>query len=157
MVYLGIRTHDCHLNATIDCTDLSPLIHLGARFYLSTTLHTISFRTDDGSTNRVLITPLSIFHVPCNTSFDTQETGIGHCYRIIEFSLPIFQTDQFTYVPWSPASNDTTFELHYNSLSTFPPSHFDHKTLEDIDNAYSILDGKLTSQRQAVNASIERD
>ena len=143
-----------HHRRAVDCSDLHELIHLGSRFYLGTSLHTITFRTVDGKSNRVLITPLSIFNVPCNISFDAQEIGLGRCPPKIEFSLPVFLSDQFSYVPWSPASNDTTFHLHYDSLSILPPLTFDNKTLEDLDNTFNVLDGQLTKQLNEVNTSI---
>ena len=97
-----------------DCNGLKPLLHLGAHYYLSTTLHTITLHTEAGTTSHVTLTPLSIFHVPCNSSFEDQEIGLGKCPQTMEFSLPIIQSDQFSYVPWWPATNNTTFQLHYN-------------------------------------------
>ena len=62
------------------------------------------------------------------------------------FSLPIFQPDQLTYVPWKPATNDTTFQLHYQSLAVLPPLSFDNKILRNLDTLYSQLDGELTTK-----------
>ena len=84
---------------TTDCNGLKPLLHLGAHYYLSTTFHTITLHTAAGTTSRVSLTPLSILHVPCNSSFEDQEIGLGKCPPTMEFSLPIFQSDQFSYVP----------------------------------------------------------
>ena len=69
-------------------------------------------------------------------------------------SLPIFQPDQFTYVPWQPAANVTTFQLHHQSLAFLPPLSFDNKTLCDLNALYSQLDGELTTKLHDVCKSI---
>lgn len=69
-------------------------------------------------------------------------------------SLPIFQPDQFTYVPWQPAANVTTFQLHYQSLAFLPPLSFDNKTLCDLNALYSQLDGELTTKLHDVCKNI---
>ena len=69
-------------------------------------------------------------------------------------SLPIFQPDQFTYVPWQPATNVTTFQLHYQSLAFLPPLSFDNKTLCDLNALYSQLDGELTTKLHDVCKNI---
>ena len=56
--------------------------------------------------------PLSIIYVPCGSSFADQKISLGRCPSTMAFSLPIFQPDQFSYVPWQPATNVTTFQLH---------------------------------------------
>lgn len=144
-----------HKRAT-DCNGLKPLLHLGACYYLSTTFHTITLHTAAGATSRVSLTPLSILHVPCNSSFEDQEIGLGKCPPTMEFSLPIFQSDQFSYVPWRPATNDTTFQLHYTWVTVLPPLSFDNKTLHDLDTLYSQLDGQLTAQLRDVHHNIEK-
>ena len=74
----------------------------------------------------------------------------------MEFSLPIFQSNQFSYVPWRPATNDTTFQLHYHSLTVLPPLSFDNKTLNDLDTLYSQLDGQLTAPLRDVHHNIKK-
>ena len=144
-----------HKRAT-DCNGLKPLLHLGARYYLSTTFHTITLHTAAGTTSSVSLTPLSILHVTCNSSLEDQEIGLGKCPPTMEFSPPIFQSNQFSYVPWQPATNDTTFQLHYNSVTVLPPLSFDNKTLHDLDTLYSQLDGQLTAQLRDVHHNIEK-
>ena len=74
----------------------------------------------------------------------------------MEFSLPIIQSDQFSYVPWWPATNNTTFQLHYNSLTVVPPLSFDNKNLHDLDTLYSQLDDQLTAQLRDVHHNMEK-
>lgn len=93
-------TFQRHHKQATDCSGLKPLLHLGARYN--------TLRTADKTTTRVSLTPLSILHVPCNSSFEDQ------------IFLPLFQSDRFSYVPWRPATNDTTFQLHYHSLAVLP-------------------------------------
>ena len=69
-------------------------------------------------------------------------------------SLPIFQPDQFTYVPWQPAANVTTFQLHYQSLTFLPPLSFDNKSLCDLNALHSQLDGELTTKLHDVCKNI---
>ena len=78
-----------------DCNGLKPLLHLGAHYYLSTTLHTITLHTAAGTTSHVTLTPLSIFQVPCNSSFDDQEIGLGKCPQPWNFLSLLFSRINF--------------------------------------------------------------
>lgn len=149
-------TFQRHHKQATDCSGLKPLLHLGARYYLATTSHTITLRTADKTTTRVSLTPLSILHEPCNSSFEDQEIGLGQCPPVLEFFLPLFQSDRFSYVPWRPATHDTTFQLHYHSLAVLPPLSFDNKKLKDLDDLYFQLDGKLTAQLRDVHHNIAK-
>ena len=78
-----------------DCNGLKPLLHLGAHYYLSTTFHTITLHTAAGTTSCVSLTPLSIFHVPCNSSFEDQEIGLGKCPQPWNFLSLFFSQINF--------------------------------------------------------------
>ena len=78
-----------------DCNGLKPLLHLGAHYYLSTTLHTITLHTEAGTTSHVTLTPLSIFHVPCNSSFEDQEIGLDKCPQPWNFLSLFFSRINF--------------------------------------------------------------
>ena len=143
-----------HRQAT-DCHNLTPLIHIGARYYLSTTSTTITLFSTKGTREYVPVTPLSVLHVPCNISLDSQATGLAKCPKTISFSLPIFQPTHFSYVPWSPATNDSLFQLHYQSLHLLPPLSFDNKTIADLDDTYHVLDGQLTDQIQEIRKHVK--
>ena len=88
-----------HKRAT-DCNGLKPLLHLGARYYLSTTFHTITLHTAAGTISRVSLTPLSILHVPCNSSFEDQEIGLGifssYFFSRIDFPTSLGDLQQTT-------------------------------------------------------------
>jgi len=103
-----------------------------------------------GTKNYVSVTPLSVLHVPCNISFDSQAIGLVKCLNTISFSPPIFQSAHSSFVPWSPTTNNSLFQLHYQSLYILPPLSFDNKTIADLDETYHILDGQLTIQIQDI-------
>ena len=51
------------------------------------------------------LSPLSIILVPCNASY--QLVGLGTCPQALRFSIPVFQTNRFTYLPWITANTPT--------------------------------------------------
>jgi len=59
--------------------------------------------------------------------------GLGTCPEILRFSAPLFQENQFTYIPWNKVS-------HSNVTLSVPeiplPQHFelDNSTLVSLDN-----------------------
>ena len=69
---------------------------------------------------------------------------------------PYFSVGSISYVPWWPATNNTTFQLHYNSLTVVPPLSFDNKNLHDLDTLYSQLDDQLTAQLCDVHHNMEK-
>ena len=78
-----------HKRATI-CNGLKPLLHLRAHYHLSTTFHTITLQTTAGTTLCTSLTPLSILHVPCNSSFEDQEIDLGKRPRNYGIFSPYF-------------------------------------------------------------------
>ena len=62
-----------------NCNNLHQLIHIGTRFYVGTTETTITMVDTKGKQTFVSITPLSVLHMPCNFSFDSQATGLAKC------------------------------------------------------------------------------
>lgn len=81
-----------------------PLLHLGAHYHL-TNFYTITLQTTAGTTLCTSLTPLSILHMPCNSSFEDQESDLGKRPPTMEFSLPVFQTLNFSYITTSSQSH----------------------------------------------------
>ena len=88
-------TFQCNHKQVTNCNGLKPPLHLGAHYYLSTTFHTITLHTAAGTTSRITLTPLSIFHVPCNSSFEDQEIGLGKCPQPWNFLSLLFSWINF--------------------------------------------------------------
>ena len=66
------------------------MLHLGAHYHLSTTLHTITLQTTAGTTLCISLTPLSILHVPCNSEF-----RLGLCHLLIQDYLKFMNYEDF--------------------------------------------------------------
>ena len=137
-----------------DCSNLHDLIHLGGRYYLSTQ-HTLLpvFNSTNDSSHLMSLTPLTIYHFPCELTFSTQQTGLGTCPDRITFHLPLFTTNSLRYIPWTHA-NDNLLALHYKSLNFTPPLHFDNATLNSLEHTFRLLDGQLTNKLASIKHDI---
>ena len=137
-----------------NCNTLRPLIHLGGRYYLSTTLNNILLQTNNGTTS-LLLQPFHIYHFPCDVSFHQQRTGLGVCPDLIRFQFPLFHNHQFQFVPWLPLrSNDLPLYPPQN-FSIPTPVHVDNSTLKSLDDTYNTLDQDLTRRLQKLNKDIK--
>ena len=134
-----------HQKAT-DCSNINELFHLGGRYYLSTQHGSINvYNTTNGSSHILRISPLIVYHFPCDLTFASQQTGLGTCPDRITFHLPLFSHKSFRYIPWTH-NDDKTLRLHYSSLNLTPPLQFDNKTMTSLDHTFRILDGQLTTR-----------
>lgn len=69
-----------------DCSDLHNFYHLGGRYYLSTQQGLLPvFNTTDGSSHLISLTPLTVYHFPCELTFTTQQTGLGPLFHFVTF------------------------------------------------------------------------
>ena len=129
-----------------DCSNINELFHLGGRYYLSTQHGSINvYNTTNGSSHILHISPLIVYHFPCDLTFASQQTGLGTCPDRITFHLPFFSHKSFRYIPWTH-NDDKTLRLHYSSLNLTPPLQFDNKTMTSLDHTFRILDGQLTTR-----------
>ena len=94
-----------HIPAS-SCEHLQPLVHLGGRYYLSTTLGTIST-----SKGRMDISTLAVYNFPCNVSVDNYERALSTCQERLLVSLPMFTTNSVSYVKWKPDSRPDYFAV----------------------------------------------
>ena len=74
-----------------DCDHIHPLIHLGDRYFLSTTSGTLTL-----SSGELDVSPLAVYNFPCNVSFIGMKTSLGTCPQRLLVSLPLFSTDMIT-------------------------------------------------------------
>ena len=68
-----------------DCDHIHPLIHLGGRYFLSTTSETLTL-----SSGELDVSPLAVYNFPCNVSFIGMKTSLGTCPQRLLVSLPLF-------------------------------------------------------------------
>ena len=81
--WLGLPWHkDTKLNfvrrhqKAPDCSNIHDLFHLGGRYYLSTKQGFLTvLNTTNGSSHIISLTPLTVYHFPCELTFATQQTG----------------------------------------------------------------------------------
>ena len=70
-----------------DCDHIHPLIHLGGRYFLSTTSGTLTLNSGE-----LDVSPLAVYNFPCNVSFIGMKTSLGTCPQTLTESLPLFST-----------------------------------------------------------------
>ena len=138
-----------HSPTTCDATD--HIFHLGGRYYLSTRKQTIQL-----STGPLRMSPLAVYHIPCNATSDTLTTGFGSCPSTITITFPIFRRKIIKYVPWTPMDNNATINLHYKSLNVPPPLKLNKTVLIALDRTFQRLDGDLAIKLQKVRQDINR-
>lgn len=98
-----------HHVAAQDCSNLHPLLHLGGRYYLSTTSQAVA--TSNGP---LQLLPLMIYHFPYNTTFPDMVTGLGTYPHRMTLTVPVFSRDTLKYTPWTPTDNDTLIHISIN-------------------------------------------
>ena len=139
-----------------DCTNLHVFYHLGGRYYLSTQQGSLKVHnTSNGSSHIIPLSPLMVYHFPCELTFPEQPQGLGNCPDRVAFHIPIFTKTTLHYIPW--VNHDSNIlEIHYRSLNLTPPLHFDNSTLKSLDNTYRLLDGRLTTQLTSLQHDISK-
>ena len=140
-----------HMPAS-SCEHLQPFVHLGGRYYLSTTSGTIST-----SKGRMDISTLAVYNFPCNVSIDNYEMALSACPERLLVSLPMFTTNSVSYVKWKPDSSDqTTLQLHHQSLTIPPETKINHSIVKELDDTYQYYDSQLSATRQKVDSLIDQ-
>ena len=140
-----------HMPAS-SCEHLQPLVHLGGRYYLSTTSGTIS--TSNG---RMDISTLAVYNLPCNVSIDDYEMALSTCPERLLVSLPMFTTTSVSYVQWKPDSSDlTTLQLHRQSLTIPPETKINHSIIKELDDTYRYYDSQLSATLQKVDNLVDQ-
>ncbi|XP_044182738.1 uncharacterized protein LOC122963370 [Acropora millepora] len=118
----------------------------GGRNYLSTQHGLLTLRNKTGGvTHTVPLSPLIVYHFPCDLEFSTQRTGFGSCPDRISTHIPLFTDSTFRYVPWE-RDNYALLDLHYKSLNISPPLVLNKSTLQSLDKTYHLLDNQLDTQ-----------
>lgn len=139
-----------------DCTNLHDLFHLGGRIYLPAQQGYLQvFNKTNSSTQIIPLSPLLIYHFPCDLTFATQQTGLGQCPKSITMHVPMFTKSSFHYIPWQN-NDDNILHLHYKSLNISPPLTFDNSTIKSLDQTYRLLDGQLTNNLAKLQPDISR-
>ena len=117
------------------------MLLLGGRYFLSTGFHNLNLYLPD-YTQHLSLSPSSISHVPWNTSFQYQKGGLGTCPSTLQYSIPVFQNNHFTYVPWlsTPASN---LNIPTPNVPVHSDFTIDNTTLISFDHTYNLLDHSL--------------
>lgn len=82
------------------CHNLQPLIHLGGRYYLSTSHTNLALSSPHNGSHVISLQPLGIYHFPCSFSFPFPRTGFGSCAPHITIYFPLFSEGNFQYIPW---------------------------------------------------------
>ena len=132
-----------------DCQNLHPMVHLGGRYYLSTSSGYLE--TNSGPLE---VSPLSIYHFPCNKTFKGMKSGLSRCPEVLEINLPIFTQENIEYVSWR-ASDDHVLNLHHNSLKISPPITINTNITKELQKLYHLYDERLTTELKSAYQKID--
>ena len=126
------------------CRHTPLVLLLGGRYYLSTGFHNLRLYSHYSKT-QLSLPPLSILHIPCTSSFQYQKGGLGTCPQVLQFSIPVFQTNRFTYIPWTTV-NTSTVNISAPDFPIPDEFTFDNSTLVSLDHTYNLLHKTLTQR-----------
>ena len=139
-----------HVQAS-DCSNLQPMVHLGGRYFLSTTTAPLHLKS-----RTITTSPLVVYQVPCNDSFPGMSVGLGSCATSMTLTVPLFTSTSFQYVPWQSAAEDQPIiQLHHQSLHTLKPILLNRTVLKELELTYQTLDGQLDTQLKKANTDID--
>ena len=100
------------------------------------------------------MTPLTVYSLPCNESSPSLKTGFGQCPTTLTMSIPIFARRVVKYIPWIVPANQTTLNLHYNSLKIGPRLRFNKSTIKALDETFARLEGPLNRKFKTIRDEI---
>jgi hypothetical protein len=100
------------------------------------------------------MSPLTVYHIPCNESSSQLPTGFGQCPSTLTMSIPVFNRRFIRYIPWIVPSNQSTLDLHYKSLKIEPHLQFNKTTINALDETFNRLDGPLNTKIQKIRKDI---
>ena len=141
-----------HHQESSSCDGLHPMIHLGGRYFLSTTAGTLILNT--GTLLNIL--PLTIYHFPCNVSFYGMESSLSSCPETLSMSFPLFTKHTIRYVKWSSDADDNLLNLHHQTLQIPPPTYINKTIITELDRDIAGLDEQLTDSIRKANKEIEK-
>lgn len=106
------------------------------------------------NTGPLQIAPLAVYHFPCNTTFHGMATGLGSCPPTMEVDIPLYNPDHIRFVKWTPTTDTSVWQLHYNSLHITQPLTPLNATLQLLDHTYTRLHHRLLQQLNTIRACI---
>ena len=103
------------------------------------------------------ISTLAVYNLPCNVSIDNYEMALSTCPERLLVSLPMFTSNSVSYVKWKPDSSDqTTLQLHRQSLTIPPETKINHSIVKELDDTYQYYDSQLSATLQKVDSLVDQ-
>ncbi|KAK3739288.1 hypothetical protein QZH41_007136 [Actinostola sp. cb2023] len=102
--------------------------------------------------NKTILNALDqTFHrIDGNIITKLQKTGFGSCPSSMKVTLPIFKRRALTYIQWTPTTNDSALDLHYQSLNIPPPLKINKTILNALDQTFHRIDGNIITKLQKI-------
>ena len=83
--------------------------------------------------------------------------ALSTCPERLLVSLPMFTTNSESYVKWKPDSSDqTTLQLHRQSLTIPPETKVNHSIVKELDHTYQYYDSQLSATLQKVDSLVDQ-
>lgn len=133
-----------------DCSNLHPVVHLGGRMFLATSVTSLPLSSGPLTTR-----PLSVYTIPCNISFFGKNTGLGCCTDHLSVSVPLSSASTMQFTPWEAvvtSTNHTVFD--HPTLDIPAPSFLNKTVLAELDSTFQTLDGDLSATTSAAENEI---
>ena len=124
--------YGCHVLVQ-DCSNLHDFFHLGGRYYLSTQQRLLTIRNATHDyTHDLQLSPLTVYHFPCDLTFVNQPTGFGTCPKRMSYMFLCLQTITFIMSLGSVKQTITSYVyttipsalLLHSTLPTIPYNHW---------------------------------
>lgn len=139
-----------HHVPTKDCANLHPLLHLGGRMFLSTTIMDLQL-----SSGRLVTAPLAVYCFPCNETFSGIAVSLGTFPVRITVSVPMASCSLLQFTPWASVTTNVS-KLSHLVFDILPPEHLNNTILHNLDVTFSATDGQLTRSIDTVNRNIKQ-
>ena len=107
------------------------------------------------STKSISTTPLTVYHIPCNETSSVLPTGFGQCPATLTIAIPIFSRKVIRYIPWIVPTNQSTLNLHYQSLKIPPRLRLNKATINALDQTINRIQGPLNHKLQVIRSDID--
>ena len=136
-----------------NCDHIHPLIHLGGRYFLSTTSGKLTLNTG----GLLSVSTLAVYNFHKKFGFVGMKASLATCPKHLLASLPVFSTSKITYVQWNPSSEDLTpLQLHHESLAILPPVKVNRMLINDLDENFQLYDNQLSAVRRKADSLIDQ-
>ena len=133
-----------------DCSNLHPVVHLGGRTFLATSVTTLPL-----SSELLTTSPLCVYTIPCNVSIVGMTTGLGRCTDHLSVSVLLSSASTMQFTPREAVVTSANHTVFDHPKLDIPAPSFSNKTvIAELDSTFQMLDGDLSATTSAAENEI---